>query len=222
MNRLIIGLLLWVGTGNLLSAQQVENKTFKWSKGQKLVFNLKFGDSIQVEGWNKPTVGFKAIYQINEGEDNEILEFNYSENGDRLEVIVDFDEKLVKELQKRQLKNEDCPGFHIKSDISYVLFVPKEADLSIESISADIIAKELNGELDLKTISGFVDLDWPDSKGANFSMKTVTGEVYSGLKIDFSNLKEKQPIVGYNLLGELNRGGSNVRLNSISNNIYVR
>jgi hypothetical protein len=53
-------------------------------------------------------------------------------------------------------------------------------------------------------------------------VKTITGEVYSDLDIDFGNKKEKNPIVGYLLEGKINGGGPEVKLESISNNVYLR
>lgn len=69
---------------------------------------------------------------------------------------------------------------------------------------------------------GYVDMSWSKAKGANLAMKTVTGEVYSDLTIDFTGKREKHPLVGYLLEGTLNGGGPTLRLESISNNVYLR
>ncbi len=53
-------------------------------------------------------------------------------------------------------------------------------------------------------------------------MQTVTGEVYSDLEINFSNKEEKPQMVGYMLRGTLNGGGPEVRLESISNDVFLR
>ena len=93
------------------------------------------------------------------------------------------------------------------------------------------VADIFNGNIDIrgaseavfaKTISGFVDLSWPKSKGATVAMKTITGEVYSNLAIDFKTKREKHPIVGYQLEGDVLGGGPSLKLESISNHIYLR
>jgi hypothetical protein len=53
-------------------------------------------------------------------------------------------------------------------------------------------------------------------------MKTITGEVYSDLDINFLNKKDTPQIVGYLLKGTLNGGGAEVHLESISNDVFLR
>ncbi len=53
-------------------------------------------------------------------------------------------------------------------------------------------------------------------------MKTITGEVYSDLAIDFNDKRQKNPLVGYLLEGTVLSGGPEVRLESISNHVFLR
>ncbi len=135
----------------------------------------------------------------------------------------------------KQGRAEDCPGkaaywrteyngqnTYVCSTIHYQVFLPRKAKLRVETINGNIDIEGASEEVFAKTISGFVDLNWPGTKGANLSMKTITGEVYSDLPIDFKNKKQKNPMVGYLLEGTVNGGGPEVRLESISNNVYVR
>jgi hypothetical protein len=46
--------------------------------------------------------------------------------------------------------------------------------------------------------------------------------VYSDLAINFKNKQDKPATVGYLLKGQVNGGGPQVRLESISNNVYLR
>jgi hypothetical protein len=65
-------------------------------------------------------------------------------------------------------------------------------------------------------------MNWPANKGASVSMKSITGELYSDLDINYTNKSKSIPIVGYLLKGTLNGGGPTVYLESISNDIYLR
>jgi hypothetical protein len=54
-------------------------------------------------------------------------------------------------------------------------------------------------------------------------MKTISGEVYSGLdKLAMINQKGSVPLVGYELHGSIGSGGPRVDLESISGDIYLR
>jgi len=84
-------------------------------------------------------------------------------------------------------------------EINYRIKVPRNADLSIESISGDIEIKGFYGELWAKSISGFIDLSWDTSKGADLSMKTITGELYSDMDLTILNKDRMASIVGYDM-----------------------
>jgi DUF4097 and DUF4098 domain-containing protein YvlB len=91
----------------------------------------------------------------------------------------------------------------------------------VNTISGNIDIAGLNGALEAKSISGFVDVAWSPSTGAELSLKTITGEVYTDQDIAFSNHKDN-PMVGYQLHGTLKGSGPLVKLESISNDVYFR
>jgi len=212
-------------------AQKIIEKTLPVSSGQTVNLNLKFGDSIQVRYWDKPTLSVRITATINNGKLNDALLVTTDSNNDEVSLKTDFDKEMIK-----QGKAEDCPGnnrstwrtdrngqaYYICSKINYQVFVPHQAKLKIETINGNIDIQGASGPVFAKTISGFVDMSWPKAKGANVAMKTITGEVYSDVDIAFKNKKQKDPIVGYLLEGTINGGGPDVRLESISNDIYFR
>lgn len=225
--KTILALLLFVTPA---FGQKIIQKTLPYSSGQLVNLNLRFGDSIQVRYWDKPDVSVRIAVTINGGKLNDALLVETSTLGEEVKNSTDFDEKIL-----RNGKAEDCPDrpgtsrnrysddqYSVCSDIDYQVFLPRNARLKVETISGNIDIKGASEAVSAKTISGFVDMTWPTSKGANLAMKTITGEVYSDLDIDFKGKKQKHPIVGYLLEGAANGGGPTVRLESISNNIYLR
>lgn len=223
---LLLGLLV-----RPVMAQKIIEKTLPVSSGQTVNLNLKFGDSIQVRYWDKPTLSVRIAATINSGKLNDALLVTTDSNNDEVSLKTDFDKEMMK-----QGKAEDCPGtnrstwrtehngqaYYVCSKINYQVFVPRQAKLKIETINGNIDIQGASGPVFAKTISGFVDMSWPKAKGANVAMKTITGEVYSDVDIAFKNKKQKDPIVGYLLEGTINGGGPDVRLESISNDIYFR
>lgn len=222
---ILLGLLIRPAFG-----QKIIEKTLPVSNGQLVNLNLKFADSIRVRYWDKPTTMVRIAVTINGGKLNDALLVTSGSTAEEVTLKTDFDQELVK-----QGKPEDCPDqrhswnsgrdgtrYTLCSEINYQVFLPRQAQLKLETINGNIDIQGATAPVSAKTISGFVDMSWPKAKGANVAMKTITGEVYSNLSIDFKNKKEKNPIVGYLLEGTLNGGGPAVRLESISNNVYLR
>jgi hypothetical protein len=211
-------------------AQKVIEKTLPVAANQLVNLNLKFADSIRVRYWDKPNAQIRITVTINGGKLNDALLVTTGSTDQEVSLKTDFDKELIKQGQP-----EDCPdqrnswssdrnGKHyaVCSEINYQVYLPRQAQLKLETINGNIDIQGATGPVFAKTISGFVDMSWPKAKGANVAMQTITGEVYSDLSIDFKNKKQKNPMVGYLLEGTLNGGGPAVRLESISNNVYLR
>ncbi len=211
-------------------AQKIIEKTLPVTTDQLVNLNLKFADSIQVRYWDKSDALVRIAVTINSGKLNDALVVTTGSTAQEVNLKTDFDKEMIK-----QGNPEDCPDQHrswnssrdgkhysVCSKINYQVFLPRKAQLKIETISGNIDIEGATGPVFAKTISGFVDMNWPKSKGANVAMKTITGEAYSDLDIDFKSKKQKNPIVGYLLEGTVNGGGPAVHLESISNNVYLR
>jgi hypothetical protein len=211
-------------------SQKIITKTLPLSADQAVHLNLKFGDDIRVRYWDKSDVSVRISATINNGKLNDAVTVETASTSTAVSINTDFDKELIK-----QGKSEDCPGskstwrtdrngdsFSVCSTINYEIFLPRKAALRVETISANIDIQGSSSPVWAKSISGYVDMSWPGSKGANVAMKTITGEVYSDLAIDFNGKHQKNPLVGYLLEGTVLSGGPDVRLESISNHIYLR
>ncbi|RYF75024.1 MAG: hypothetical protein EOO39_07600 [Cytophagaceae bacterium] len=227
-NTLLLLLILFLV--NPAFSQKIITKTLPLAADQAVHLNLKFGDSIQVRYWDKSDASVRISALINNGKLNDALTVETASNSQAVSLNTDFDRELVK-----QGKAEDCPGskstwrtekngtsYSVCSKINYVIFLPRKAALRIETINGNIDIQGATSPVWAKSISGYVDMSWAGNRGANVAMKTITGEVYSDLTIDFKNKREKHPIVGYLLEGTVLSGGPEVRLESISNNIFLR
>ena len=228
MKNIIITILLSLLSFHLF-AQKVIDKKFPF-EGQLVNLNLKFADSIQVRYWDKQEVSVKISVTINGGKLNDALVVTSASTKEEITLKTDFDQEKLYEG-----KSEDCPGsknntysvhngkrFYVCSKINYQVFLPRQAKLQMESINGNVDIEGASTAVSVKSISGFIDMTWPKSKGANLNMKTVTGEVYTDFDIDFKTKKQKNPIVGYPLAGSVNGGGAEIKLESVSNNVYLR
>ena len=75
----------------------------------------------------------------------------------------------------------------------------------------------------LKTISGAIDVTIPASQGMDFKAKTISGEIYSNIEIEYPYGKEGlRQIVGQDVRGRVSSGGVESNFETISGNIYLR
>lgn len=223
---LIFGLLLQAA-----AQQRIVERTFEVEGDERLELDLTFGESISVSAWNRDEISFRAVIEINGGRLNDALELAF-DHGNGLRVASDYNKEKLKggrledcpeHFSRYHWNNDDDGGHVVCSRIQYELRVPAGIDLDVESISGDIELVGLSGPVRAKSISGFVDLSWPAGKGADISIKTVSGEAFTDLEdLQFENRKSHIPIVGYRLNGRIGSGGPRLMLESVSGNVYLR
>ncbi|MDZ7772763.1 MAG: hypothetical protein U5K31_08505 [Balneolaceae bacterium] len=215
------------------SAQQrTVERTFAMDAGEEVRLELKFGNEITVRAWDRDEVSFTATVEINGGRLNEALLLDFDEEGEGLRIDSRYDNELL-----RQGHRGDCPdrGYTtynwsdnredawVCSRISYVVHVPRDAPIIIDTISGDILMEGVRGPIEAKSISGFVDLSWPEQQAAQLSLKTISGEAYTDLEsLTYLNRKDRPPLVGYELKARIGSSGPAVRLESVSGDIFLR
>jgi hypothetical protein len=244
MRRLLFFLLLVLAASGSqwATAQKIIEKTTNLAAGQRLYLNLKQASSIRVRAGASGKMTLKASVSINQNKLNDALLLTVEQSGDELRVASAFDKEMLRKAQPG-----DCPNggsyygdtyisngkHHGGNDqynwsnqvcalIDYEITMPAEAALHVNTLSGNIDIAGLTGAIEAKSLSGFVDVAWPATKGAELSLKTITGEVYTDQEIAFTNLREKNPIVGYQLHGTLSGSGPLVKLESISNDVFFR
>lgn len=227
MTVVFVGL---TGMNQADAQQRIVEKTLSIGSNDHVKLNLQFGEHITIKGWDRDEVSFRAVVEINRGKLNDAFVANYVEDNQGVRIETDFDKEKLKAGRA-----SDCPDGKyssyswndgqqfVCSNITFEVYVPRNSDLELETISADIELFDLDGPIDAQSISGFVDLSWSEMNGADISMETVSGEAYSNLdNLNFSNKQEELPLVGYELRGAIGSGGLRVRLESVSGDVYLR
>ncbi|RNI32494.1 hypothetical protein EFA69_04005 [Rufibacter immobilis] len=234
-NLLMAALLLW-GSLAAHAQKKVVEKTFALPASKKVNLNLPFANDVKLTAWDKNEALVKVCYEINGGKLNEAFVLRFEDAKDQLNVLADLRQELFKDVESDSI---NCPdgyrsnfgNYNTKTGratsfactrIDYEIFLPRHANVTLETITGDVEARGLTGPIQAKSISGFVDIDWPTQQGAAVQLKTITGEVYSDLEIALHEQRPEAPLVGYDLNGKLKEGGPVVRLESISNDVYFR
>ncbi len=213
MKKLILLLIIVVGQTTIGRCQKVIQKNVE-AKGKTVEMKFDFADTIFIEAWNKNTLALEVSVNINENQFNDDYTLNVNEKPGSvsLEEKVDF-----KAIQKKKGK-DNC---NINSHIIYTLKVPADLAFNLKTISGQVEIKGTTGEIDVNSISGFIDYAAPAACKAKINLSTISGNVYSNLKFDKQPDKEMKWVGSdYNLM--LNGGGPEIALKTISGDIFLR
>jgi hypothetical protein len=193
-----------------LSAQKVVNKTFT-PKGDKVIMKLDFATKISVEAWTQNTIELSVSANIDDNKYNDF--YSLTADGAAIAEKIDWDGIKAKEGKK---------NFHnFETEIVYSLKVPQGLNFSLNTISGEIELKGCKGEMEVKSVSGFIDYAIPSTHRMNMNLSTVTGDIYSDVKFD-SSPKKEMSWVGSNQKLSLNGGTLPVELATVSGDIYLR
>lgn len=192
-----------------LQGQQIIEKHLNFSGKESISLNIQIADSIIINTWNKNEVYVKASVSINENKDNEAYETSFDESGRTISIKANFRENYFKG------KNNCCN----EADIFWQVYLPEKAKFSVETINADITITGQTSEMNVKSISGFIDLAVPANKQADIDFSTISGMMYSNHKLA---LDEQHTGIPSRITEKFNNGGAPIRLETISGDIFFR
>jgi hypothetical protein len=216
----------------LFAQEDVVNISLPLKTGQKVILNLRFADKIEVKTWNKKELFIRANVSINGGLLNEAHKIDTVMDDNAIEISTGFDEDIIKNSgfnncggKNRSQYNFDGRrggrGYNICHTINYTVFLPAETDLEMETISGDIAIANMKSEVEAKTVSGAVDVIIARNQKADILLESVTGRAYTEPAM-FSRPDGLQVLLSRKISGQLNGGGKNVHLESVSGNVRLR
>ncbi|MEE9408146.1 MAG: DUF4097 family beta strand repeat-containing protein [Polaribacter sp.] len=236
---LFIGLLL---SFNNLTAQKKVTKNTDSKNIEDVYIHLKFAQNIIVKNWNKSEISVEATVNLNDNKENEQFSLKSDKINGTYKITSDYGDLFKKHKNNVTITHngEGCNSYNNCSNhnnvvVNYVVYVPKNMELKIKSISGNVEAERYVGQLNLdlisgnitikkhskdmrlKTISGDIDIYVTDAK---FEAKTLTGSLYSDLDIDFD--KKRKSGYGSRIKATINKGTAYLKLNTISGDIFLR
>ncbi|WP_424962629.1 hypothetical protein [Ekhidna sp.] len=188
--------------------------------GQELLdLEFDFADDIVFETWDKNEVLVEVMVEINDGEDNDI--FSLSSETSNFTIYIEMDEDMWKKLSKE--KDGKWNNCSYTSTINYKVYLPSKLSVRASTISGDYEFEYFGSEMKLKTISGAIDVTISEKDGMDFKAKTISGEIYSDIEIEYPYGKEGlRQIIGQDVRGRVSSGGVESNFETISGNIYLR
>lgn len=236
-----IGFLL---TYSNLTAQKKITEKYNVSNFNKANIHLKFAKTIELKSWHKKDIVIEAEININKNKDNNLFSLKNNTKNNILSIYSDYG-TLFKQHQKgvtithngNSSNSYNYGAQHNEVIINYVIYVPKNIDLKVKSISGNvksteykspltldlvsgnITLKKLSKKMNLKTVSGDIDLYVSNAK---FKAKTVTGTIYSNLNIDFDFDFNKKNNYSNTVKGKTGKPNNSLVLNTVSGDIMLR
>lgn len=129
--------------------------------------------------------------------------------------------------QAGDVKIEGMAGeVEAKSQVGDLEFIDVTGPIVAHTLSSDLIVTFTDlsqaSPSSITSTSGDIDVTIPESATGTFKMSTVSGGVYTAFDFDFGEETKLRRTMGQNATGNLNGGGVEVVLRSVSGNIYIR
>lgn len=214
MKRLLLSLLLVRLFVPQADAQKIIEKHMDFSNKDLISLNIQIADSIRILTWNKNEVYVKTSIDINDNKDNDIYQMTFDDAGSTVAVLAKIRDE---EGSRRRNYNNNCCCYesHIYCDV----YIPENANISVESINGNITITGRTAAIRAKSISGFIDLSVDPARKADLRLNTITGTVYTDLAV---NANRSSRSVGTKISDLVNGGGKPISLETISGDIFLR
>lgn len=204
-------ILLLCLISHLLQAQKLIEHHLPFTTGKKVVMNIQIADSIHIISWSKNEVYAKASVNLNENLDNDKYITSFDASGDNIRISAS-----IKAEKQDWHDDRDHRSYH--NSVTWDVYVPDNAVFSVETINGNITIEGKTTAIKAKSISGFIDMRCPTSRKADLKMNTITGTIYTDLALSGAGSRS-----GSNTIStELNGGGDDVTLETISGDIFLR
>lgn len=197
-----------------------------WMSGQEVALDLKYAREIQIKTWDRDEVSVRVSVNLNDNSANDAWSLLTEISADQILMNSDI------EIPEGHYRGSCSGSNHYRDDnsfcslIVYDIYVPAGAALRVETLGGNITTEGISSPIYAKSLSGFVDTDWPAQEGATVTMKSITGEVYTNLDLEMDDAKgedrHRRSPVGWEIEATVAGGGSQVQLESISNDVYFR
>lgn len=207
MKTLAMFIAAWLSLA--ANAQKITEKNISFSGKESIVLDIQIADSINIRTWEKNEVYFKATVNINENKDNDAYLISAGGSGNTIKIEANFSKDYFNG------RNNCCN----ETDIRWQVFIPEKAPFSVETINGNITITGRTAQMAVKTISGFIDLAEPAAISADLEMSTIAGSVFTNHTLTLSNRSTGFPS---KIREELNSGGSPIKLETISGDIFFR
>ncbi len=220
--------------------------TVKGYDGQEIIADMEYRENHKPKKRHQAdTTGLKKIATfggLSIDEDNNVVnirrDFIFSPSSIKLQVPKRTT-LVLKTATNGDISIEQVHGEIEVSNISgHVTLTDVAGSVVAHALSGDVnvTLKEIDPgkSMSFSSMSGNIDVSFPEDLQANVSMSTINGEIYSGfdIKIDPTRDRVKEDDsekeggfmhrIGGGVKGSINGGGPEIQFKTFSGNIYIR
>jgi hypothetical protein len=210
-------------------AQKIIEKHLNFPANGFVSMNFQISDSIRIITWQKSEVYVKSSINVNDNENNDDYNMVFDETGGTINIQGKLESEKMRHRRDSANKankgnknsNDCCCCCNYYSTIIHEVYLPENADFSVETINGNIVITGKTAEVKARSISGYIDLAITPDRKAEVKMHTISGTMYSNLELQSSG-KSLRHVGGGSLSADLNGGGKRIDLQTISGNIFFR
>lgn len=196
---------------------------------QRVDIDAELVDKITISNWAEKQVGVVVKYSINDGDLNDLLQVSLDEGSNRIRLKVELDDKKLEDGGYYSCDDEKAMSWgrngkqnRICLDVVVEVKLPADAELDVESVIGDLFIAGTYKELYAKTVTGDIELEWPESQGAEVEIKTVNGGIYTNHNFQMKQDRGLPLISSHEVKGNLGKGGKYVSLETVTSDIYFK
>jgi hypothetical protein len=220
-------------------AQKIIEKHIPFTAGNFISMNFQISDSIRIITWKKDEVYIKSSINVNDNQNNDDYKMTFDGTPNTISVSARLETNNyrrrrhsnsdstkdksgdVKVYNNNNNDNDCCCCCSYESEITHVVYIPENADFSVETINGNIIITGETAEIRARSISGSIDLAIAPARKVDLKMHTISGTMYSNM--DLQTSRRIRQVGGGTISAELNGGGGkSIDLETISGNIFFR
>jgi DUF4097 and DUF4098 domain-containing protein YvlB len=201
-------------------AQKIVEKHLNYSSNGFVSMNFQISDSIRIITWKKSEVYVKSSIDVNDNQNNDDYNMVFDETGGNINIQGKLETNKIRRNRKDS-GNCCCCYCNYNSTIIHEVYLPENADFSVETINGNIIITGNTAEIRAHSISGYIDLAIAPDRKAEVKMHTITGTMYSNIELKSAS-QSLRHVGGGSVTANLNGGGKRIDLETISGNIFFR
>lgn len=212
--------ILCLSTFGLVAQPRKVIETVQLSGQTMLEVEFDFADQIVFKTWDRNEVKVEVDVSINDGADNDKFSIGIKERSST--IYMETPEELWKKIARRE-KHGRSETYTYDAEINYIVYLPRNMDVKASTIAGNYELEYFGTAVELKTISGEIDITIPEKEAFDFKAKTLSGEVFTDVDISFPRGKDGlRQMIGQDVYGRVRTGGTESAFETISGNIYLR
>jgi hypothetical protein len=207
MKNYILIALLCIGMVPV-RAQKIIEKHLNYAANGFVAMNFQISDSIRIITWKKNEVYVKSSINVNDNQNNDDYNMVFDETGGTINIQGKL-ETNKNRRRKDSTGNCCCCYCNYESRIVHEVYIPENADFSVETINGNIIITGNTAEIKAHSISGYIDLAISANRKADVKLHTITGTMYSNIELKSAS-QSMRHVGGGSVTADLNGGGKRI------------